>query len=278
MSVVASLVLYKHALKDVEKTINCLISEKTISKIVILDNGSHCNWLSKFSHEKIEVLRCDVNAGFGAGHNHAIKMFKSRFNHILVCNPDIYFEQGEFDKLYEFAVNDFVDLSTPKIIYPDGAIQHCCKLLPSPAQLFMRRFLPQFSANRNKKYELKDADYSKVFYAPSISGCFMLLSSNVLDIVGEFDTRYFMYLEDVDLSRRIASAGFKIKYCPYSTVVHESQRRSYKDFKFLVYHLKSAYRYFNKWGWINDKVRFELNCKCLANLPRKDEKEDVSSQ
>ncbi len=268
MSVIASLVLYKHSWKDVEKTIKCLISEDSISRVVILDNGSHCGWLSELSDEKIEVFSCEINAGFGAGHNLTIERYKEHFKYFLICNPDIFFEHGEFDKLYDFSIRQLVDLATPKIVYPDGRIQHSCKLLPSPLQLFMRRFFPTLSFYFNKKYELADADYTKSFYAPSISGCFMLLSNRSLKGTGGFDSRYFMYLEDVDLSRRITSAGFSIRYCPDSTVIHESQRRSYKDLKFLIYHLKSACKYFNKWGWIYDPDRTSQNLKCLSDLPR----------
>lgn len=267
MNIVASLVLYKHSFEDVQDTIKCLVSETCISKVVIVDNGNFCSWLLELSDNKIEIICTVKNSGFGAGHNHTINRYKKTASHILICNPDIHFEKGEVDKLLMFSIKNSTGLSTPKILYPDGCIQHGCRLLPSPKQLLMRRFFPNFSVYENKKYELHSADYSKPFYAPSISGCFMLLSQEALNLIDGFDPRFFMYLEDVDLSRRVCSAGLIVKYCPESTVTHESQRRSYTNLKFLVYHIESAFKYFNKWGWCKDSERDSLNYKCISELP-----------
>ncbi|MGX9299627.1 glycosyltransferase family 2 protein [Pantoea ananatis] len=268
MITVASLVLYKHAYNDVKKTIDCLLLEKKISKVVIVDNGSHCAWLSSLKSTKLNLVALESNDGFGAGHNATIERFGDEADFILICNPDISFEQGEVDKLIDFSSQSNIALSAPKILYPDGNIQHSCKLLPTPTQLFARRFLARFCFKQNSVYELVEADYSKSFFAPSMSGCFMLLSRKAIAVTKGFDTQYFMYLEDVDFSRRVSSAGLNVRYCPNSYVIHESQRRSYTSYKFLIYHIKSAVRYFNKWGWFIDKERDILNRKCLIELPR----------
>jgi len=264
----ASLVLYKHDYDDVKLTIDCILNETSITKFIIVDNGSHCNWLSDLNSKKLEVIQTPDNNGFGSGHNIIINKYKEQADFILICNPDIYFEKCQVDIFIDFSASVNADLSTPKILYPDGTLQRSCKLLPSPYQLFMRRFLSGISASLNNVYELTNADYTRPFFAPSVSGCFMLLSRDALNIAGCFDTRYFMYLEDVDISRRICSAGLKVIYCPTACVVHESQRRSYKSVKFLFYHIKSAISYFNKWGWLFDKERKRLNGKCLSELPK----------
>ncbi len=94
----------------------------------------------------------------------------------------------------------------------------------------------------------------------------MLISQQALIQTGGFDERFFLYLEDVDLSRRVSGLGLNVQYCPDSMVVHESQRRSYQDFKFLIFHIVSAVRYFNKWGWLIDPERDRLNALCLSQL------------
>lgn len=267
MNIVASLVLYKHSFEKVSDTIMCLVSEESISKVVIIDNGAHCNWLLGLNNTKIDVIICD-NMGYGSGHNNTIKRYKDLARYILICNPDIFFEKGEVDKLFFFSMKNVTGLSAPHILYPDGSIQHNCKLLPSPKLLFLRRFFPGMIIKENHKYELVDADYSKPFFAPSISGCFMLLSREAISVIKGFDPRFFMYLEDVDLSRRIAIAGFAVKFCPEAKVIHEFQRKSYKNFKFLLLHIASAFKYFNKWGWFHDRDRKLLNMKCISELPR----------
>lgn len=271
VKIIASLVLYRHSLSDIQNTLNSLLEEESIDKICIVDNGSYCQWLNDFDHVKIDVIKLEKNIGFGGGHNIAFERCSHLYEYdfMLVCNPDIYFDFGEVDKLYSFSVQNKTGLSIPKIIYPDGRLQYSCKLLPRPMQLLLRRFFPSASNGINFKYELRDADYGRAFFAPSLSGCFMLLSKEAIERTSGFDQRYFMYLEDVDLSRRVCIESFNVSYCPSSTVVHESQRGSYRDVKFLYYHICSAIRYFNKWGWFKDKEANALNDRCLSNLPLK---------
>lgn len=269
MKIIASLVLYKHRFEDIRKTLSSLINEDSLNKVVIVDNGNHCDWLKKFSHAKVEKIYLDKNCGFGAGHNSVFESHSEIADYFLICNPDIYFEKGELDKLYKFSKASSIDLSIPKILYPDGTLQHSCKLLPTPLQLFMRRFFLGFNKKSNSYYELHDADYSKTFFAPSISGCCMFLSRKAIDHTKGFDQRFFLYLEDIDLSRRVCQADMSVAYCPHSIVFHEAQRRSYSNYKFLYFHLISTIKYFNKWGWFFDKCRTILNQKCLILLPRK---------
>ncbi|MDH2066373.1 glycosyltransferase family 2 protein [Pantoea sp. GD03673] len=265
MKIIASLVLYRHELSSVSKTIDSLNNEKCISKIVIVDNGGYCSWLDSLCMSKVEIIRLEDNKGFGSGHNAVFDKYKNKSEFFLICNPDIVFKQGQVDALYCFSHQNAIGLSIPKIVYPDGKLQYSCKLLPTPYQLFMRRFFFKLTENLNSDYELHHADYSKPFFAPSLSGCFMLIDSKVLSDVRGFDTRYFLYLEDVDLSRRIAMQS-NVSYFPGSVVVHESQRRSYTDIKFLFYHAVSAIKYFNKWGWFRDKQRNYLNKKALQSV------------
>lgn len=266
MKIIASLVLYRHAYKDISRTLDSLLSEESIDKVCIVDNGGHCDWLNHYKHSKVSVLLLQDNKGFGAGHNKAFEKYRAESEYFLICNPDITFNSGEVDALFNFATKNHLALTIPKVIYPDGTLQYSCKLLPTPYQLFMRRFFSPHVIDSNREYELHDADYQRPFYAPSFSGCFMLISQQALIQTGGFDERFFLYLEDVDLSRRVSGLGLNVQYCPDSMVVHESQRRSYQDFKFLIFHIVSAVRYFNKWGWLIDPERDRLNALCLSQL------------
>lgn len=264
LKIIASLVLYRHSYSDIAPTLNALLLEESIDKVCIVDNGGHCDWIKTLNHNKIDIIILPVNRGFGAGHNESFLRFKNQSNFILICNPDISFSQGEIDKLYNYSLESNLALAIPKVVYPDGTLQHGCKLLPTPSQLFMRRFLYRISQKKNALYELHHADYSRPFFAPSLSGCFILISNEALREVKGFDERFFLYLEDVDLSRRVCSTGLGVRYCPCATVVHESQRRSYTNLKFLFLHINSAIRYFNKWGWFRDAERDLLNARCIT--------------
>lgn len=69
-----------------------------------------------------------------------------------------------------------------------------------------------------------------------------------------FDGRFFMYFEDFDLIRRLHKVGRTV-YFPDVEIVHDHAAESYKSRKMLLAHIRSAVRYFNKWGWIFDRER-----------------------
>jgi len=97
---------------------------------------------------------------------------------------------------------------------------------------------------------------------PFLSGCFMLLRTEALQKVGLFDERFFLYFEDTDLSRRIHQQ-FRTVFFPDATIQHIHERKSYKEFKQLWYHIKSSIYYFNKWGWFIDRERDTVNRNIL---------------
>ena len=93
--------------------------------------------------------------------------------------------------------------------------------------------------------------------------CFFRTSELVS--VGGFDERFFLYLEDTDLCRRLGKRT-KLVYLPTAIVIHEHQRGSYKSMKMLLIHIRSAIQYFNKWGWFFDRDRSRINNQTLLRL------------
>lgn len=155
----------------------------------------------------------------------------------------------------------------PKIIYPNGELQRLCKLLPTPSHLIFRRFVPSLRLRNyiNDTYELNGLRQDLPSDIPSLSGCFLLVRSSVLQQTKGFDERYFMYMEDVDLIRRIGDIARTV-YDPKVSVRHSYGKGSYRNRKLLYYHIRSAVKYFNKWGWFFDPVRATRNRQTLAIL------------
>lgn len=105
-------------------------------------------------------------------------------------------------------------------------------------------------------------------WVPSLSGCFMFMRVDVLRKIGGFDERFFMYAEDLDLSRRIGTISDTI-FNPNIIVMHGYDKGSYKSWKLLRFHIFSVFKYFNKWGWFFDSYRKDINKKCLNYLENK---------
>ena len=78
-------------------------------------------------------------------------------------------------------------------------------------------------------------------------------------------TVIFMYCKDFDLIRHLPRIA-KTFYYPNVKIVHDHARESYKSRAMLWAHIKSAVRYFNKWGWCFDSERGEMNKKILREL------------
>ena len=116
------------------------------------------------------------------------------------------------------------------------------------------------------RYLLADADHHKPFSVAYLTGCFLLFRVEALKDVGLFDERFFMYPEDIDISRRMAEK-WKVRYSPEAEVVHDHQAASRRNGKMLRVHVKNMINYFNKWGWLFDKKRHELNIRLQRELP-----------
>ena len=67
-----------------------------------------------------------------------------------------------------------------------------------------------------------------------------------------------MYMEDIDLVRRLGDHGRTV-YVPTVEVTHGHARGSYRFNKLMLTHIRSAVRYFSKWGWMIDQTRARRN-------------------
>jgi GT2 family glycosyltransferase len=269
-SISASIVLYNDSKKQLIKVINSFLNTNLEVRLYLIDNSLNDDLKElKNIDKRIEYIFNNENLGYGAGHNIAMrKSIKENIPYHIVLNPDIYFDNGVLEELYDYMEeNKDTGSIIPQVLYPNGEIQYLTKLLPNPIDLIFRRFIPleNWKEKRNEKFELKFTDYKDINNIPSLSGCFMFLRTSVLKELGLFDENIFMYLEDTDLNRRIHSK-YKTIFYPKVNIIHEYAKESYVNKKLLVYHIKSAIYYFNKWGWIFDKERDDINSKCLKEL------------
>ena len=258
-----SIVIYRPDMRQLQSLLTEVQKVRCLNHIYLIDNYAPKPQQTDLvkNSDKITIIYPCKNIGYGAGHNIALrKTVSDNIEYHLVVNSDIELKSEDLDNLVLYMQsNTDVGSLMPKVIYPDGSLQYLCKLLPTPFDLFSRRFLPAgFTRQRTELFEMRRTGYNKIMNVPYLSGCFMLLSTSALKKVGLFDERFFMYPEDIDLTRRIHRHFLTIFY-PDVTIVHHHKKASYKSIKMLLVHIMNICRYFNKWGWFSDKERAEVN-------------------
>lgn len=256
-----SIVLYNPNWSQVVELTQSLLRCDSVRKVYWVDNSPKATEVLPIASERVEYLFNNRNLGYGAAHNIAIR--ESIYDDVpfhLVVNPDIEITDDTLPTLLAFIEEHAeVGMVMPKIVSPTGEVQYLCKLLPTPLDVFGRRFLPKnWMRKRNERYELRHTGYDKMMNVPYLSGCFMLLRTEAVKKARLFDERFFMYPEDIDLTRRI-HRDYLTVYFPHTTVVHHHAKASYHSLKMLWIHAVNMCRYFNKWGWWCDKEREEMN-------------------
>jgi len=267
-NIIGSIVTYKTKKDILEKAIVSFNEIQLDKKLIVIDN-SPTGYLREVAETHgAEYIHNKQNTGYGSGHNIALKQSIGNTAYHLVFNPDIYWEKGTIENIFEFMQNNSdIGQLMPKVLYPNGEIQYLCKLLPKPSDLILRRFLPEtrFSKKQNEKFELRFTGYSKIMDIPYLSGCFMFFRTTALQKIGLFDERFFLYPEDIDITRRMHKF-YRTVYYPKVSIYHDHAKQSYKTKKMLRIHIVNMIKYFNKWGWLFDKERREINHRTLENL------------
>ena len=276
LKITASIVLFNTPRTQIDSVLKSVFESGCVEILYIIDNSPSDRWRilenrnkgDRCKNTKIRYIH-NENLGYGASHNLAMQeAIESGSVYHVVLNPDIRFGAEVLPALVDFMEeNNDASYVLPKVVYPDGEIQYLCKLLPTPGDLIFRRFLPKsWGKKRNDRYCLKMSGYDKVINPPCLSGCFMFLRLSVLaENSIFFDEGYFMYCEDFDLMRRLHRVS-KTLYFPEVQIVHDHQKESYKNRKMLIAHIKSAVRYFGKFGWWFDRERQAMNKRVLGEI------------
>lgn len=259
MKITGSIVVYNTDLEELLLVSKCFLSNDKVVRLYIIDNSpdDHVSAHLCFD-ERIIYRHFPENLGYGRGHNVGMSASLGEATYHVVLNTDISFDADCIDTLFAFMESrPDIGLVVPKVTYPDGTLQHLVRNNPTPYILFARRFFRgSKKAEENfRYYENLDKDYDKpMYHIPFVSGCFMFLRCATLKKSGLFDEKIFMYTEDADLSRRILQVA-GTAYWPYALAIHDFKGGVHKSLKLTWHGLRSAFYYFNKWGWSNKLIR-----------------------
>lgn len=213
------------------------------AEVIVVDNnstdGSEEFFKGKFP--SIQFTWSKENVGFAKANNMALAIAKGEY--ILFLNPDTIVPEDCFEKCIKFFKQN-ADAGALGIHMVDGAgkfLKESKRAFPSPlTSLFKLSGLTGLFP-RSKifaRYHLGHLPENKTAAVDVLAGAFIMSPKKVLDTVGSFDERFFMYGEDVDLSYRIQKAGYKNYYFASSSIIHfkgESTKKGSINYVRLFY-------------------------------------------
>ena len=261
--VIFSLVLYNQEFEEIEDLISSIYSFEKLGKnynfethLLIHDNGSNSIIENLINRYKFIKYKCNgKNIGFGNGHNSNLLNYGYESSDIyIIVNPDIEFNSRCLIKFVQQFINSDFLCTAPLIRDSRGFIQYSAKTNPTVLSLLLGRFKMLQKINIFKKYYIKHTNryqnYTKDKIKSSyLSGCFLLVKSNIYKKIQGFDPIFFLHLEDADFTRKCSQYG-KVIHNPSCTITHRWARGSHKSFKQMFYLLISTFKYFKKWGFV----------------------------
>jgi len=182
----------------------------------------------------VRIIRNAKPMGFGANHNQAFAESSGKF--FCILNPDIRLVKDPFGPLLQLLQQQDVGLVAPAVTNAQGVFEDSARYFPTPWGIFLKFF----GRSRRLDYSFGEAH----LFPEWTAGMFMLLPRSVFAQLGGFDVRYFLYYEDVDFCARIRLAGYRIALTPAVHVIHNAQRRSHRNIRFLYWHVRSMLRFF----------------------------------
>jgi GT2 family glycosyltransferase len=238
--------------------------EGTALEIIIVDNNSADGTVEYFSELGLECISLDKNLGFGAAVN--IGARKAAYKYMLILNPDTIVPPGSLKKLWQFAESRTgFGLLAPSLEYPDGKTQISARAYPRRRDFLLSRGSPLFRLGITGE---KEGGYivpedNRPLEIPAVSATALLTGTALFNEIGGFDERFFMYLEDIDLCRRIKEKGLPVILIPEAKIRHSWKKSSSQRPFFTSYHHHlSVFKYFHKY----EKKRIILNLGLAAAL------------
>lgn len=188
-------------------------------RCLIIDNASSDDSLSLLAenYPEVQVVANRENVGFGRANNRLLECFGARY--ALLLNTDAFVSPDTLAATLAYMeAHPECGVLGVRLVGRDGEMQPSCRYFPTPLNVFLARtglgrFMPWVKAVDDLAW-----DHASVRECDWVPGCYYLVRREVIERIGLFDPRFFLYYEEVDHCRRVKAAGWKVVYFPHSVV------------------------------------------------------------
>lgn len=224
-------------------------------QIIMVDNASRDASLSvlRERHADVELIVNERNVGFGRANNQTLPQLSAPL--LLLLNTDAFVAPDAIVKARDYMLGrPEVGILGARLLGRDGELQPCCRYFPTPLNKFaLATGLGRWLGSPQPVDDM-DWDHASARDCDWVPGCFYLVRRELVDRIGLFDPRYFLYMEEVDHCRAAAAAGWKVVFFADAHVVHiggESARSdgpiSDQGRQVSALQMESELLYYRKW-------------------------------
>jgi GT2 family glycosyltransferase len=228
----------------------CLISlpkesGSPVAQICIVDNASTDQSLEDLP-ETVTLVRLLENKGFATAANEGARHGKAPF--LLFLNPDAIVYPDTLSEAVRYLTaseNSGVGVLGVALEDETGHVARSCARFPTPLRFWavlmgLHRVFPRWGAG----VIMTDWNHETTRDVDHVIGAFYLIRRSVFETLTGFDERFFVYLEDLDLSLRVRAAGWDIRYLAELRAFHRGGGTSRQALGFRLFlSLKSRIDY-----------------------------------
>lgn len=219
-----AIAIINHNTKELTEACLASINAEQVSEIWVIDNASSDGSVASIAQNfpDVKIYENRENSGYGHAANIALGLISSPY--LFLLNSDTILNDDTIPPLVSFLdANPQVAIAGPKLLNPDGSLQKSAYNEPNPLNLFLQEsgvgHIVKFIPLINRIY-LPGWDHEQKRDVPWVLGAALAMRTDALNRVGGFDTDFFMYAEEIDLCKRLLKNGWKISFCPDSTLIH----------------------------------------------------------
>jgi len=236
---------------------SCLVSLRRAvggvgHEVIVIDNNSSDNSptvAAAYFPEK-PVLINVVNRGFAAACNQGAMVAMGEY--LLFLNPDVEVDIDAIEQLLAvFAHGDRIGMAGGRIRHPDGTFQPTCRRFPTISNLFFSRgsFLSRLlrEAHLWDRVSYTLPDYAQTTIVDAVAGTMVMIRRDLFTRAGGFDERFFLYMEDTDLSLWFNQHGYVNVFVSAAGATHHWRQGSrIGRLNRCRHHHHSMWKYFRK--------------------------------